>query len=185
MEERYGVYRGLVVESHDPQQLGRVLLSLPVFDEQVWAPVATLDAGNGHGSWFVPDPGDEVLVAFEAGDPDQPYVIGSVWSATGRPPESDPARTVLRTRHGTLIVFDNGAGATEIELPSGAALRLSPGEVTLTAPGRITLQAGEVVVSAGTIQASAEISRFGVIECTVLEAGAVVAETFGGPGNTP
>jgi phage baseplate assembly protein V len=185
MEQRYGVYRGLVIDSNDPQRLGRVRLSLPVFDEQLWAAVATLVAGNGHGSWFVPYPGDEVLVAFEGGDPEEPYVIGSLWSATQPPPETDPARAVIHTRHGAMTIFDDGAGGTQIELQTGAAIRLSPGEVTVTAPGTVTLQAGEVIISAGTIQASAEISRFGAVECTLLEAGTVVAQTYGGPSTPP
>ena len=185
MEQRYGVYKGVVVDSEDPQRLGRVRLSLPVFDEQPWALVATLAAGNGHGSWFVPCPGDEVLVAFEAGDPDEPYVIGSLWSGSQPPPETDPARAVIHTRHGAMTVFDDGSGGTQIELQSGTAIRVTPGAVTVTAPGTVTLQAGEVVISAGTIQATAEISRFGAIECTMLEAGAVVAQTYGGPGTPP
>jgi phage baseplate assembly protein V len=185
MEQRYGVYKGFVVDSDDPQRLGRVRLSLPIFDEQLWALVATLVAGNGHGSWFVPCPGDEVLVAFEGGDPVEPYVIGSLWSATQPPPETDPARAVIHTRHGAMTVFDDGAGGTQIELQSGAAIRVTPGQVTVTAPGTVTLQAGEVIISAGTIQGSADVSRFGVVECTLLEAGTVVAQTYGGPGTPP
>src|SRR5262245_65142518 len=72
VKDRNAVYRGFVVEGRDPEGHGRVQVSLPDFDEQVWALRATLDAGEKRGTWFVPDSGDEVLVAFERGDARRP-----------------------------------------------------------------------------------------------------------------
>ena len=36
-------------------------------------------AGRNRGTWFVPEAGDEVLVAFEHGDVKEPYVIDALW----------------------------------------------------------------------------------------------------------
>ena len=85
----YGVYSGVVNDIRDPQDLGRVRISLPwAPDVEVWARVATLMAGADLGSWFIPDPGDEVLVAFEAGDPQRPFVVGALWNGRDAPPRA-------------------------------------------------------------------------------------------------
>ena len=51
---------------------------------EVWARLATLMAGAKRGTWFIPDPGDEVLVVFEGGDPRRPYVVGALWNGARR-----------------------------------------------------------------------------------------------------
>ena len=50
-------------------------------------------AGRNRGTWFVPEVGDEVLVAFEHGDVKEPYVIGALWKT--RPPAESPADVKL------------------------------------------------------------------------------------------
>jgi uncharacterized protein involved in type VI secretion and phage assembly len=52
-----------------------------------WARIATLMAGQQRGAWFIPEPEDEVLVAFEAGDPRRPIVVGALWNGVDVPPE--------------------------------------------------------------------------------------------------
>ena len=49
---------------------------------EAWARLATLMGGNNRGSWFIPDVDDEVLVAFEGGDPRRPYVLGGLWNGS-------------------------------------------------------------------------------------------------------
>ena len=48
-----------------------------------WARIATLMAGNNRGTVFYPEKDDEVLVAFEHGDIDSPYIIGALWNRNG------------------------------------------------------------------------------------------------------
>src|SRR5262245_44552596 len=90
----YGVYPALVSDIKDPDGLGRVKIKLPWAPDtgsgvyELWARMATMMAGNGRGSWFIPDVDDEVLVAFEAGDPRRPYVVGTLWNGTDTPPET-------------------------------------------------------------------------------------------------
>ena len=48
----------------------RVLVEFPWMGPgalSIWAPVATLMSGGGRGTYFMPEPGDEVLVAFDQG----------------------------------------------------------------------------------------------------------------------
>jgi len=46
-------------------------------------------AGKDRGIFFLPEVDDEVLVAFENGDINQPYVIGSLWNGVDVPPETN------------------------------------------------------------------------------------------------
>ncbi len=73
--ELHGVYRGVVADVDDPEQGGRVKVNVPAVmgDDAIWAPVLS----HGHRV-FVPDPGAEIVVAFEAGDPTMPIVIGTL-----------------------------------------------------------------------------------------------------------
>ena len=87
-----GVTIGIVTNNHDPEGLGRVKLKLPWLSEDIethWARVATPMAGNGRGLYVLPDVDDEVLVAFEHGMVEFPYVLGSLWNGKDTPPETN------------------------------------------------------------------------------------------------
>lgn len=49
-------------------------------DESHWARLSAPGAGANRGLVWVPDVGDEVLLAFEHGDINRPYVLGGLWS---------------------------------------------------------------------------------------------------------
>lgn len=57
-----------------------------------WIRVAQQIAGNGWGSSFLPRVGQEVIVEFINGDPDQPVVTGSLYNGTQSPPFSLPEK---------------------------------------------------------------------------------------------
>jgi type VI secretion system secreted protein VgrG len=66
-----------------------------------WLRVATPLAGSTWGTYAFPRIGQEVLVAFQHGDPDEPVVIGALYNAENMPPYTLPAnmrRTGIRTR---------------------------------------------------------------------------------------
>ena len=175
MKNANAVYRGLVVDARDPKQAGRVKVSVPSIGVELWARLATLSTGDGRGSWFIPDAETEVLVAFERGDLEHPYVLGSLWSSTDKPPESDPERTVLRTRHGATVVFDDGTGTIEIEDANGNAIHLTASGITITAAAKLTLSASEIELNDGMVVANTGAARFsGVVECDTLLATNVV-----------
>ena len=172
MSRRNAVYRGTVLQPRDPSGIGRLQVRLAAFDEEVWARRATLAAGSRRGTWFVPDAGDEVLVAFESGDPRRPYVVGALWNGRQRPPENDPERTLIRTKHGVTIVLDDGAGSVEVQDANGNAVKLEPSGVTVTA-------AAKVKVVAPTVEIDASMARFaGVVKCDTLIANSVVASSY-------
>jgi phage baseplate assembly protein V len=179
MSQRHAVYSAMVVKPQDPKKLGRVRVSLPSFGEEVWARRATLAAGGGRGTWFVPDVGDEVLIAFENGDPRLPVVVGALWNASQHPPESKPERTVLKTKHGTTIVFDDGTGAVEVSDANGNAVKLASAGVTVTCAAKVTVSASQVEIEASMVEVNAGMSKFnGVVQCDELITNSVISSSY-------
>jgi len=185
MSQRNAVYRGVVVEPRDPKRRGRVRVSVPEFGEEVWARRATLDAGHERGTWFVPDAGDEVLVAFENGDRRNPVIIGAVWGSTQRPPESKPERTLVRTKHGATVILDDGTGGLEVSDLHGNVVKLAADGVTIHSASRLTLKASIVELEAGTLKVDAAVSELsGLLKCDSLLTNSVVSSSYTpGAGN--
>lgn len=116
----YGVAVGRVINMLDPMMLGRVQVQLPFIDSldlSPWARVAVPMAGFGHGYYFIPNLMDEVLVAFEHGDINSPYIIGSLWNAIAPPPLPSPVPQIrtIRTLVGNQIVFSEAPPTVTIQ----------------------------------------------------------------------
>ncbi|NOY65336.1 MAG: phage tail protein [Nitrospirae bacterium] len=120
-----GVVPGIVTNNQDPDGLGRVKIKFPWLsddNETDWVRIATLMTGGQRGSFFLPEVGDEVLAAFEQGDINYPYVIGTLWNGVDTPPESnsDGQNNIrkIRSRSGHEIIFndDNTAKQEKIEI---------------------------------------------------------------------
>jgi uncharacterized protein involved in type VI secretion and phage assembly len=200
----YGVHVGIVVAVDDPDGQGRVRVRLPWLaggggGDEAWARLATLMAGAGRGSWFIPDVDDEVLVAFEAGDPSRPYVIGSLWNGRDRPPEQMDATNdvrTIRTRSGVTIRLSDVAGNESLllETPGGQRVLLGDGRdgiviedavgnrvtldrsgIAVAAAGTVEVTGKRVEISAGTVQVDARTTRFaGTVQADTVIAKAVV-----------
>lgn len=122
----HGVYPAIVSDISDPKKLGRVKLSLPWLDAKYvtdWARVLQLGAGQDVGLQMMPRPKDEVVVAFENGQLDSPFVVGSVFGKeTGKIPNSkliengSPVITALTTKAGHQLIFDDSADSSGITI---------------------------------------------------------------------
>ena len=77
-------------------------------------------AGDDRGTYFLPEVGDEVLVAAEDGDPSHLYVLGSLWNGKDKPPAAndDGANNtrLIKTRSGHPVRFNDDDAAPEIEV---------------------------------------------------------------------
>jgi phage protein D len=83
-----GVVSAVVTDNRDPDDTARVKLKFPWLSddyESDWARLAQLGAGPQSGAVFIPEVGDEVLVAFEFGDVRRPYVIGGLYNGEDKP----------------------------------------------------------------------------------------------------
>lgn len=144
----YGVVTGMVVNVVDPLMLGRVQVQIPAIDSEdfsPWARVATPMSGVLSGTYFIPSIGDEVLIAFEHGDVNAPYIIGSLWNAMHPPPFPSPLieERVIRTPLGNQIGFREAPPAVTITTPDMTmqAAGMPPG-VTIASNAMITLMCG-------------------------------------------
>lgn len=139
----YGVVTGTVINLADPLTLGRVQVQIPAIDSadlSPWARVATPMTGVLSGTYFIPSIGDEVLIAFEHGDVNAPYIIGSLWNAVHPPPFPSPLieERVIRTPLGNQVGFR--------EVPP--AITITTSDMTLAATGfppGITLASNEMI----------------------------------------
>jgi uncharacterized protein involved in type VI secretion and phage assembly len=211
MERWFGVYPARVSDVKDPDGQGRVQIRLPRSPDaedaryEAWARLATLMAGNNRGSWFVPDEDDEVLVAFEAGDPRRPYVVGALWNGSDAPPESMDGdgknrKKVIRSRNGVKLTLDDtdgaeqliletpggqritlkdGPGSVQIQDGNGNSIQLESGGVTVTSSAKVTVQAATVEVSAGMVTVNAGMSKFsGVVQADTVITNSVVSQSY-------
>ncbi|HMK50344.1 MAG TPA: phage baseplate assembly protein V [Thermodesulfovibrionales bacterium] len=124
-----GVAAGIVTNNQDPDGLGRIKVRFPWLsdsNETDWIRMTTVMAGSGRGAFFLPEVGDEVLVAFEHGDLNRPFAIGALWNGVDTPPEtnSDGSNNIrkIRSRSGHEIIFNdnNTAMQEKIEIHTNA-----------------------------------------------------------------
>ena len=179
-------------------------------DGPVWARVAVPFAGNNRGASLLPDVGDEVLVPYVNGDSRQPIVVGGLWNGSDTAPESisggQNLRKVIRSKNGVkvtladqdgqekfiaetpggqTVTLQDGPGTVTIEDSNGNSVKLESAGVTITGAAKITLNAGQLAMSAGYGQVDSGMIKFsGVVQCDTLIATPVVASTYTpGAGN--
>ena len=110
MTMQSGVVVGVVERRDDPRKEGRVTLRykwLPGAPVSGWAPIAQPLAGAKRGAWLMPEKGDEVLVAFEKGRFDNPYVVGFLHNGSHKPPDTDLQHRVIVTPGGHELRFED------------------------------------------------------------------------------
>jgi uncharacterized protein involved in type VI secretion and phage assembly len=167
--------RGIVSEILDPDQLGRVKVKLPWLHDDFsshWAPVLQLGAGPESGTFFLPAVNDEVLVGFEHGNIDRPFVLGGLFNSIDKPPEYghflDDGKVTGKSitsrkghelafldgddNSGLTIMVVNGSKSPVVSLGFNATdqklVIQSEGNVDVEAQGEINLSANKITVDA-------------------------------------
>ncbi len=144
MKTHPGVVVGIVKSFEDPESEGRIQLQFPWLSDtqrSYWAPVAAFHAGKGRGAFFMPELGDEVLVAFEHGDFDHPFIVGFLWNGVDRPPESDTKNRIILTPGGHTLRFEDGDNKKKVILKSSGGHQVvlddssSAQSITITTQG--------------------------------------------------
>lgn len=147
----WGKYRGFVQDNNDPEQLGRLKVTVPsLLADAVsgWAWPAAPYAGAGIGFFFMPQVGDLVWVEFIEGELDHPLWTGCSWGKPGGQSElpeealqSYPQQQVIKTPSGNVIIINDSSGSESI------TVRTKEGtEIVIDRSGqKITIQADSVI----------------------------------------
>lgn len=159
-----GVMPAIVTDNADPGQQCRVRVQFGWAGDDVvsgWLRIAQPAAGDRHGTLFLPEVGDEVLVAFEAQDLRRAYVVGGLWSDARKPPSSQAdvvsggrvVRREITTRSGHSLVFSEAEADNTVVLKTGdgqAVVTLGPsGTVTIAADGALKISANGITIDGG------------------------------------
>ncbi|MEI9852775.1 MAG: phage baseplate assembly protein V [Sphingomonas sp.] len=157
-----GVAVATVTANDDPQGLGRVKLNFPWREASFttdWVRCVAPMAGAARGAYFVPEVGDEVLVAFDRDDVRKPYVLGGLWSDKDKPPDANDSRKndhrVIRSRKGHMLRFDDSdaKGAVTVQLSDGKKVEIDDDGIRITDKINtisIDTKGGEISIEAST-----------------------------------
>ena len=130
----YGVVTALVTSNniandgeHSGNDWAQVKVKFPWLDDTAnshWARLAAPMAGAERGFLTLPEVNDEVLVAFEHGDFDRPYIVGALWNGKDKPPlpisqvvkDGKVVQRVFKSRAGHVFILDDTDGQEQIIL---------------------------------------------------------------------
>ena len=122
----------VVQDNNDPDKLGRVKVSFFWQEDNMmspWLRIANTYSGADMGIYFIPEIGDEVIVGFEGGNAEKPYVLGSMHHGKNKPeaswPNADNSFKGILTKSQLKIEFDDKKKQTTIETPGGNKAVLS------------------------------------------------------------
>lgn len=131
----HGLQIGIVDKfQEDPDKEFRVRVTVPAIDAQkgvIWARLAAPNAGKGHGTFFYPEPGDEVVLGFLNDDPRQAVILGAVYGSKNKPPpnvmplSNKNEKKAIVSKAGSIIGFvDSNKASVFIQTPAQNKLLL-------------------------------------------------------------
>ncbi|PWB28233.1 type VI secretion system Vgr family protein [Flavobacterium sp. HTF] len=145
-----------IKDNNDPEGLGRVRVEFfwaAGSRSSQWMRMIQPHGGAGKGFYFIPETGEEVLVGFEGGNAQNPYVMGAHYNGKEMSGYYTPKNDIkaIHTRSGIKIIMNDAEGSLLIEDPSGNKYFMDgDGNTTLDAPKNFTLNAGENIhINAG------------------------------------
>ncbi|WP_371649314.1 MULTISPECIES: VgrG-related protein [unclassified Streptomyces] len=199
-----GVVNAVVTDVQDPLEQGRVKLTFPWLDDAYvtdWARSVQL-GGKGGGGVFPMDVGDEVLVAFDRGALDHPFVIGGLYNGRDKPTVNDvplhhglkkqASRHTLSDRKGNrvdLLSQQSGRRKQGVRIATGndkltINLDRTETEITVDSAGAVRIKGGRSVsVEAGTdltLRAKRNVSIRGGGSISIQGSGLVSLRSLGG-----
>jgi uncharacterized protein involved in type VI secretion and phage assembly len=147
MRKINGVATGIVKSLKDPDGEARIQVQFPWLDKDYrssWAPIAFPMAGKSRGMYFMPEEGDEVLVAFEQGDMDHPYIVGFLWNGVDKPPDDEINFSVrrLRTVSGHVIEFNDDKNQILIKTKGKQEILMEddPAKITISTSNEVKVE---------------------------------------------
>ncbi|HET7771612.1 MAG TPA: VgrG-related protein, partial [Chloroflexota bacterium] len=171
---RYGGVVSAVVTNNKPtdaRYAGQVKVKFPWLsdsEESRWARIAAPSAGSDRGFFFLPEINDEVLVAFEHGDINRPYVVGGLWNGKDLPPRDARAivatdgrvkQRVIKSRTGHTVILDDSDETPGITIVD----RTEKNKITLDSKSNVMTIAAEGdlhIAARGTVRLTGRALAF-------------------------
>jgi uncharacterized protein involved in type VI secretion and phage assembly len=206
----HGLYPAIVVALEgDPEARQRIEVRFPWLAStdgdtapRAWAVPVSPYADADQGFQMLPEIDSTVVVGFQSGHLDHPYVLGAVWNGRSAAPErftDGNDKRLIQTRSGSRLEFDDTAGAVAIRIttPGGHEIVMDDGamkievrassgaRIELTPAGGVTIEAASTVdVKAAMVTVDAPISQFnGIVKCdTLIASGGGVVSPMYTPG---
>lgn len=170
-----------VKRNDDPMNQGRVRVQFQWQEGDnmsPWMRVMTPDGGGGEkvsknrGFVFVPEVGDQVMVGFEHGNPDAPFVLGSLFHGKvgGGGGQSNKTKS-LTTRSGSTVTLDDDKGSVTVSDPSGNTVVLhGDGTMTINAPNKLEINSKEIIITASQKIEMTGTNKVSIASDTLIEA---------------
>ena len=146
-----------VTDNADPEGKGRVQVQMNWQVDNMhtdWIRVMTPDGGGSEsvsanrGFVFIPEVGDHVLVGFRHGDPNRPYVMGSLFNGrTGGGGGKGNNCKSITTRSGSTLALNDETGSVKLADPKTARLEMDgKGNTTLDSSQSVKITCGKACV---------------------------------------
>ncbi len=161
-----GLYPARVTANHDPHNQGRIQVQYwwQQQSQTTWARLISSHAGADRGSLILPEVGDEVAITFEAGDPERPYILGSLWNGIQQPPTQgfwEPGaanagefaannikRFVTKSGHRLTAVDTSGQETLSMATPKSTRLVMTEKANETGRPTIVIESSGDIILSA-------------------------------------
>lgn len=113
----------IVVENADPEGLGRIKVQFPwqkaIGETTPWIRIVTPHAGADKGFHFIPETEEEVLIGFEGGNAEHPFMLGSLYNGAKKPKSWQTNQNdikAIRTRSGHTFELNDSKGKESITI---------------------------------------------------------------------
>ena len=164
----------MVKENNDPKGLGRVRVQFQWQGNNnmtPWIRVAFPHAGAGGDIYFVPEVGEEVMVGFELGNPDRPYIMGSCYHNKAKPAyfKQDNSIKAITTKDGNRIIMVDGTDGKICILNKADKNKIT---LSLEKDGLIAIESkGLIALKGKSIELKAEDIKLDANQNLLIKAG--------------
>ncbi|QXP58608.1 type VI secretion system Vgr family protein [Olleya sp. HaHaR_3_96] len=148
----------VVMENADPEGFGRIRVQMPwqktSGEMTPWIRIVTPHAGGDKGFHFIPEINEEVLIGFEGGNAEHPYMLGSLYNGGGKATafQSDANDIkAIKTRSGHTFELNDANGSESITITdmNGNIITIDTANnnITVTALENMTLNAKNMQIN--------------------------------------
>lgn len=139
-----------VVDNNDPWGAGRIRVQFPwqmdKNEKTPWLQLILPHAGAGKGFNFIPEIGEEVMINYECGNADKPFVMGNTYNGNEKSGYHTAGNDIkaIRTRSGIENISNDAEGSWKQSTPDGNFLKFDgKGNAMLNVPNDLTINVGK------------------------------------------